>query len=96
MLARAAYTFLEGPFQPLASLCFGGGDGFRLRVPRDRGVDLARSDTVRGGRLIAGAGGGVVYHFARRFAVPLEARVLYGFPVKAFAFEAGISGAYTF
>ena len=78
--------------QPLLRAATGSGCGSR----RDRGVDLARSDTVRGRPADCRRRGWVVYHFARRFAVPLEARVLYGFPVKAFAFEAGISGAYTF
>jgi hypothetical protein len=96
VLARAAYTVGAGPLQGLASVCFGGGDGFRLRVPRDRGLQLARSDTVRGGPLVVGAGAGVIYHFSRHFSVPFETRLLYGFPSSAVVVELGASLAYTF
>ena len=96
LLLRAAYTFGDRKLQPLATACIGGGDGFRLRVANDRSIDLARSDTVRGGPLVAGAGGGIIYNFSQRLAIPAEARVLLGFPSSAVAVEVGTSVAYTF
>jgi hypothetical protein len=96
ILARGTYTFGDGRLQPMATACIGGGDGFRLRVPNDRGVELVRSDTVRGGPLVAGAGGGVVYNITQRLAWPSEARVLLGFPVVGALFEIGTGIAYTF
>ena len=54
--------------------------GFRLVVPASREAELPRSDTVRGGPFLVGAAAGLVYHFSRRVAWPLEARVLAGLP----------------
>ncbi len=96
ILFRGAYTFSDKKLQPLATACIGGGDGFRLRVPNDRGVELVRSDTVRGGPLVAGVGGGIIYNFNQRMALPAEARLLVGFPSSAIVMEIGTSFAYTF
>ena len=96
VLAKGIYTFGEGKLQPMASACVGGGDGFRLRVPNDRGIELVRSDTVRGGPLVAGFGGGVVYNITQRLAWPSEARVLLGFPSVGALLEIGTGIAYTF
>jgi hypothetical protein len=96
VLLRGAYTFNDNKLQPLATACIGGGDGFRLRVPNDRGIELVRSDTVRGGPLVAGVGGGIIYNFSQRLALPAEARMLIGFPSSAIVMEIGTSVAYTF
>ena len=63
-----------------AALAVGGGDGFRLKVSPSRQTGLVRSDTVRGGPFLAGAGGGVVYHFNPHVAWPTELRALAGVP----------------
>ncbi len=98
LLARGSYTLdlIEDRLQGLVSACVGGGDGFRLRVPADRSVELVRSDTVRGGPLLFGVGGGVVYNFTNRISWPTEVRTIIGFPSSAVAFELGSGVAFTF
>jgi hypothetical protein len=98
VLARAVVNFGEGPFHSFASICAGGmkDGGFRLVVPADLESARPRSDTVRGGPFVAGAGGGVVYHFNRRVAWPIEARALIGFPTAAAVFELGTGVALSF
>jgi hypothetical protein len=65
------------------SACVGGGDGFRLRVPRDPNAQLVRSDTVRGGPFLGGAGLGVAYHFNSHAAWTTELRAIAGLPTLA-------------
>ena len=96
ILAKGTYTFGDGRLQPMATACVGGGDGFRLRVPNDRGIELVRSDTVRGGPLVVGGGGGVIYNITQRLAWPTEARLLWGFPTVGALLEVGTGIAYTF
>jgi hypothetical protein len=98
LLAKGTYFFdvLEDRLQALATAAVGGGDGFRLQVPADRGVELVRSDTVRGGPVLLGAGGGLVYNFNRNLSIPAEARILVGFPSTALMFDIGVGVAYAF
>jgi hypothetical protein len=98
MMFRGRYTIdvLEDKLQALVTASAGGGDGFRLLVPADRTVELVRSDTVRGGPLLFGAGGGVVYNLNRRISFPAEIRTLIGFPSTAVVFDFGAGAAYTF
>jgi hypothetical protein len=86
-LARATYGIGDGNVRGFGSVAMGGGDGFRLKVPPDRQRDLVRSDTVRGGPFLAGAGGGVIYHFNPHVAWPTELRALAGFPDVALSVE---------
>jgi hypothetical protein len=97
-LLRGALSLGDGPLHGIATACVGGGKGgaFRLVVPASRDRELPRSDTVRGGPVVAGAGVGVVYHFNRRLALPLEARALAGFPDFAAVLEVGTGVAFTF
>ena len=83
LLLRATRSMGRGNLRSLFSLVAGGGDGFRLRVPRDPASDLARSDTVRGGPFIVGAGAGLAYHATTHIAWVLDGRVLLGLPTIA-------------
>ena len=69
------------------SLAVGGGDGFRLKVAPNRQTGLVRSDTIRGGPFLGGAGGGVIYHINPHIAWPTELRALAGFPDVAVSVE---------
>jgi hypothetical protein len=89
LLLRASYSLGEANTRPFFSVCAGGGDGFRLRVPASPGDNLVRSDTVKGGPLLGGAGGGVIHHFTSHVAWSTELRALAGFPTTAYMFELG-------
>jgi hypothetical protein len=75
----------------------GVGTAFRLYVApspnyANPGVsDFRTSDTVNGGPVAAGVGGGVVYHLNNRLALAAELRALAGFWNVATVFEAGLS-----
>jgi hypothetical protein len=98
VLLRGTLGFGEGPFHAIATACVGGGKdgGFRLVVPASNKADLPRSDTVQGGPFLAGVGGGLVYHFSRRVALPLEVRALAGFPSLAAVLEVGTGVVFAF
>jgi hypothetical protein len=82
VLLRGHKYLGDGSLQAALHAAVGGGQGFRLYVPPRPGttVNLARNDTVRGGPFLVGAGGGLVYHLARAFALTVELRGLAGFP----------------
>jgi hypothetical protein len=86
-LARATYAVGDGNLRGFGSLAVGGGDGFRLKVAPNRQTGLVRSDTIRGGPLLGGAGGGVIYHINPHVAWPTELRALAGFPDVAVSVE---------
>jgi hypothetical protein len=98
VLLRGALGFGEGPLHFMATACAGWGKdgGFRLVVPADNKADLPRSDTVQGGPFLAGAGGGLVYHFNPRVSLPLELRALVGFPSVAAVLELGTGLVFAF
>ncbi|HEY0709584.1 MAG TPA: tetratricopeptide repeat protein [Polyangia bacterium] len=80
ILLRATQAFGSGNLRTTGSVVLGAGQGFRLRVPRDPDANLARSDTVRGGPVLAGAGFGLAYHASTHVAWTFEARALVGLP----------------
>jgi hypothetical protein len=80
ILLRATQSWGSKNLRPMVSAVVGGGQGFRLRVPRNPGENLARSDTVRGGPFLAGAGAGFTYHANQHVAWTLEGRALLGLP----------------
>jgi hypothetical protein len=84
VLARASYALgAAANFRPVLSGYVGFGEGFRLRVPRDPEVRLVRSDTVRGGPALVGAGFGFAYHIGPHLAWTGELRGLVGAPIFA-------------
>jgi hypothetical protein len=81
VLLRGVYAVgATSNLRGFVSACVGGGDGFRLRVPRDTAAELIRSDTVRGGPFLGGAGVGVAYHFNSHAAWTSEIRAIAGLP----------------
>jgi hypothetical protein len=81
VLVRAVYAVgATSNLRGFLSACVGGGDGFRLKVPRDPTETLVRSDTVRGGPFLAGAGLGLAYHFNSHAAWTGELRAISGLP----------------
>jgi hypothetical protein len=87
VLVRGFRFWGDGNAQLFATASVGGGEGFRLVVPPTG--DVARTDTVRGGPLIAGPGAGFVYHFSRHIAWATELRALAGLPDFAVAADLG-------
>jgi hypothetical protein len=86
---RLVWSMGTGNAVWLASFSAGGGDGFRLMVPRRPNAGLAHDDTVRGGPLAFGPGFGFAYHFHRAFAWYAESRLLVGAPDLATVLEIG-------
>ncbi len=80
LLARGQRQFGEGRLQSFLSANLGLGDGFRVVVPARPHEELPRDDTVRGGPLVVGPGGGALYHFGPHLAAAGEVRLLVGAP----------------
>jgi hypothetical protein len=82
-------------FQLFGMGTVGGGTAFRLYVaPSPSAIpsnNFPNSDTVHGGPLVAGAGGGLIYHLTNYLALAGQLRALAGIPKSAMLVEAGIS-----
>jgi hypothetical protein len=89
LLVKGYWFWGDGNAQLFGTASVGGGQGFRLVVPPTEGANL-RTDTVRGGPLIAGPGVGFAYHFNRRVAWAGELRLLAGVPDFAAVGELGM------
>jgi len=83
----------------------GGGEGFRFvvkpaQIINDPNDPLYKvrdfTDTVRGGPLIAGAGGGVYYEAAKAVAIVLEVHELVGFPIFSAVTDANLALQFNF
>lgn len=91
----------ESKLQLFASGSFGIGS-YRLNVPSNRdacipsGTCLYRNDTVRGGPVLLGPGGGALYHLGPRLALGAELRMLLGVPDFAALFELGLGAQIAF
>jgi len=90
-----AYLLSDGLFGRASNLqvfgtgTLGGGTAFRLFVaPSD---NYRSSDTVNGGPVVAGLGGGLVYNFTNYLALAAEFRALFGFWDVAMVLEGGLS-----
>jgi hypothetical protein len=107
VLARA-YLFTDRLFgrasnlQLFATGSLGGGTAFCLYVAPHPDLtpgsttNFRRSDSVHGGPLAAGVGGGVVYHFTNYLGLAAELRALAGFWDLATVFEGGMSFQWAF
>jgi len=88
VLLKATYYLSFDNVQMYVSGAVGGGEGFRIVIPPkpspDPMLDLPRNDTVRGGPVLLGPGGGFMYHFTRHMAVNVELRTLLGLPTLGF------------
>jgi hypothetical protein len=68
------------------SIAAGGGEGFRLIAYPARGLpghdatDQNFKDTIRGGPVLAGVGGGYLYEISKGFSYVVEINALTGFP----------------
>ena len=101
-----AYLFSGGLFGPTSNLqlfgtgTLGYGTAFRLYVapnPNPNGTfQFVDSDTVSGGPIAVGVGGGLAYHFTNAFALAAELRALAGVWNFATVLEAGLSAQWAF
>lgn len=80
VLARALFFDSAGSKRFYGALAFGGGEGFRLVVKPTRINGTSATDTVRGGPLVAGVGGGFSLDLGETFAWLIETNFLTGFP----------------
>lgn len=88
---KAIWSIGRGNAVLQISAMAGGGDGFRLIVPRRPSDGLSADDSVRGGPYIFGPGLGFEYHIASSFSWFVQGRVLAGAPIFAVVAE-GSSG----
>lgn len=79
-LAKILFFTSPGRSRFYGALAAGGGEGFRLSVQATRTDGTVITDTVRGGPLVAGLGGGYVYDLSPTFAWLLETNAYTGFP----------------
>ncbi|MGB8298699.1 MAG: hypothetical protein WCG85_25005 [Polyangia bacterium] len=95
---------LFGPasnFQLFATGTLGAGTAFRLYVAPspnqiNSSANFVNSDTVSGGPIAVGVGGGVAYHFSNALALAAELRALAGVWNFATVIEAGASLQWAF
>jgi hypothetical protein len=59
----------------------GGGEGFRFLVVPDPVATPDFKDTVRGGPIVGGLGGGVYYEASKQLSIVVEVGALAGFPL---------------
>ena len=79
VLARLLLFTKQQEVRFFGSLMAGGGEGFRFVLyPDTTHPDF--KDTVKGGPLLAGAGGGVNYEFSKPVSLVVEVNALAGFP----------------
>lgn len=102
-----AYLFTDRLFGPASNLqifgtgTLGAGTAFRLYVapspnPNNSNTNFVNSDTVSGGPIAIGVGGGVAYHFTNTLALAAELRALAGVWNFATVIEAGASVQWAF
>jgi hypothetical protein len=80
-------------WQLFGTAAIGAGSAFRLYVaphPSSGNDNFPNSGTVNGGPLVAGAGGGIIFHLTNFVALTGHVRSLAGFPKTAVIIEGGI------
>jgi hypothetical protein len=82
LLARAIYLFpdIRARLQPYTGGVVGLGEGFRFRVEAAPSRTLNTSDTIRGGPVVVGPIGGLIFRLAEGLSVMGEVRALFGVP----------------
>jgi len=101
------YLFTDGLFGPASNFqlfatgTLGAGTAFRLYVapspnPNNSSANFVNSDTVSGGPIAVGVGGGLAYHFTKSLALAAELRALAGLWNFATVIEAGASLQWAF
>lgn len=80
VLAKAAYRYPRERYQLYAGGVLGGGSGFRFRIDPQPSAALPASDTVRGGPVVFGPVGGVIWPLADRLSLVGELRLMAGAP----------------
>ena len=90
--ARALFFSGTGASRFYGILQAGGGEGFRLKMSpvvknATTGATTREQDTVRGGPIVAGIGGGYAYGFTDFIALTLETNLLAGAPNFALAYD---------
>ena len=80
VLAKLILFTKQAQLRFFGSALAGGGDGFRLIVYPDSSKPDFK-DTIRGGPVVAGVGGGVYYEISRPVSLVAEVNGLAGFPI---------------
>lgn len=87
VLARALFFGGGDRGRFYGALAAGGGEGFRLSVKASTMDGEVVHDTVRGGPILAGVGGGFSYAFNGTFSWMIESNLLAGFPTFSTALD---------
>jgi hypothetical protein len=89
-LLRYVYAFRDSTatVRPFVSGVLGGGEGFRLVLAPNKVEGQPGTDTVRGGPVVFGPGGGLRIRLGSSVAWLVEARSLIGVPDAAAVFDA--------
>ncbi len=95
VFAKATWKYGEGKFHPFFSLAAGGGRIRHVVSFKNQGYancgpnhNEACSDTIGGGPVLLGPGGGLMYDIGERASVVLQANATLGFPT----FTANLDG----
>jgi hypothetical protein len=80
VLAKLILFTKQSQLRFFGSALAGGGDGFRLIVYPDSSKPDFK-DTIRGGPVVAGVGGGVYYEISKPVSLVAEVNGLAGFPI---------------
>jgi hypothetical protein len=90
VLARLLMFTRQQQVRFYGSLMAGGGEGFRFTLfPDQARTDF--KDTVRGGPLLAGVGGGLYYEMSSPLSLVLEVNGLAGFPTVSFVADFNVA-----
>jgi hypothetical protein len=82
LIGRAIYLFPDyrPRLQPYTGGVVGIGEGFRFRVEAAPSRTLNTSDTIRGGPVVVGPIGGLIFRLTEGLSVVGEVRALFGLP----------------
>lgn len=78
-MLKGQYDFPGDHYLFYASGMFGVGEGFRLGYGPNADRGVLTNDSLRGGPVVVGPGGGFLYNFKNRLSLVVELNVLFGF-----------------